>query len=118
MKDLNITYYFGQIEEEYRGDNALFMKINPEGTPQFETVPLNSDEVLQYTEGMHSPMRSYIGVTPNAQLELEERFEQGRLRSAFDLDVQIVRKEIVRRRLEEVSDLEHASLSAAIATGK
>lgn len=118
MKDLNITYYFGQIKEEYRGNNALFMEITPEGTPKFQTVPLGSDELMHATEGIHSPMRSYIGVASNAQLKLEERFKKGGLRTAFDLDIQIIRTEIVNRRLEEFSDLEYASLSAAIATGK
>ena len=118
MKPLNITYYFGQIREEYKGRNALFMEVNLEGKPEFEMLHLDSDELSEYTGGMHSPMRSYIGVNQDAQPELQRRFEKGDLRSAFDLDVQIVREEIAKRRLEEVSDLKYASLSAAVATGK
>ena len=49
MKDLNITYYFGQIRGEYKGRNALFMEVNPEGEPKFEMLPLDSDELLEYT---------------------------------------------------------------------
>jgi hypothetical protein len=118
MKDLNITYYFGQLREEYRGENALFMEIDTKGTLKFKTIPLNSEDLRLYTGGLHSPMRTYIGVTPDAQQKLEERLRKRNLRSAFELDVQIVREEIVRRRVEEISDLERASLSAAIATGK
>ena len=118
MKDLNITYYFGQIREESRGKNALFMKLSDEGEPNFKLMPLDSSELVDYTSGLHSPMRSYIGVNKEAEQKLKDKFEKGNLRSAFGLDVEIVREEIVKRRYDEVSDLQHASISAAVATGK
>jgi hypothetical protein len=117
MKDLNITYYYGQIREEFRGDNALFMELDSRGKPIFKRIPLSSDELSRYTEKMHSPMRAYIGVTPKAQTRLEERFGEGRLQSAFDLDVQIVRKEIVQRRSEEIEDMQIAVASNIAASG-
>ena len=118
MADLNITYYFGQIRKEYSGDNALYMEVTKEGTPEFKSMSLDSDELKEYTGGMHSPMRSYIGVNSDAQLELEKRFEHGELNSAFDLDIQIVREEIVKRRLQEIDELEESSLRGWVASGQ
>lgn len=110
MTDFNITYYFGQIREKYMGNLALFMDVTDEGTPEFKSMPLNSRELIAYTEGMNFPIRSYLGVSSNAQLALEEKFERVELRSAFDLDIEIVRVEIATRKLEEVIKLENVSL--------
>lgn len=119
MSDLSITYYFGQIKKEYSGNYALFMEVDVNGFSDFKTIPLNSNELTSHTSGLlHSPMRAYIGVSENAQLKLEERFKQGQLRSAFDLDLELVRQEIVYRRLDEVNNLESASLSAMVRSGK
>jgi hypothetical protein len=117
MVALNITYYFGQIRKEYSGERALFMEIKEDGSPEFKTFLLNSHELMDNTSKMHSPMRTYIGINLDAQSKIEERFKNGGLRSAFDLDVEIVRKDIVERRAKEVSDLESTILSAIVHSG-
>jgi len=81
------------------------MEINPEGVPKFEQVLMDSDEAISHTGEMHSPRRSYIGVNPDSKQRLEERFEQGSLRGEFDLDIEIVREEIVVQRRKEVEAL-------------
>ena len=140
MTDLNITYYFGQIKSEYRGDMALFIEKEGERKEDihFKLYPLaslqkynsgdhslveqvraiTSAELLKYTGGDHSPIRSYLGVNSEAKEKVEERFKRGNLSSAFSLDHVIVREEIVKRRLEEINGLAYSTLEAAVATGK
>ena len=104
MKELNITYYFGQIKPEYRGRLALFMQVSEEGggsqDPVFEEVSIDSIKVMDSTRGLHSPMRTYIGVNEKAKPALTKRLESGDSQSAFDLDLEVVRPEIVERRVE------------------
>jgi hypothetical protein len=118
MKALNITYYSGQIREEYRGDLALFLEEATKDGPHFVSFPMGSSDLLKYTSGTSFPMRSYLGVNEESEARITERFNQGNLQSAFNLDVVIIRKEVVQRKLQEVKDLVYSHAEAMIATGK
>ena len=83
--DISITYYFGQIKIGYRGGNALFMNLVPgRQHPSFVLIPLrimdtmlNHSEIFVYTSSsIHSPIRSYIGVSPDAKHVLERKYDR------------------------------------------
>jgi len=107
MTDLNITYYYGQIKPEYRGGLALFMSLDSGGNPIFTSNSLKDIKALNAeTEVNRSYMRTYIGVNEKATPAIFERFSRGELESAFDLDCQVVREEVVQQRREEVREIE------------
>jgi len=115
MKELNITYYSGQIKPEFRGLLALFMNAQ-NGQPVFQDGVYNSPLMREITE-RHSPMRAYIGVNDKAQKALEERWAKG-VCNAFTLDGVLVNEDILKLRQEEVSDFEYKCIEAAAASGK
>lgn len=115
--DLSITYYFGQIKPAYRGELALIVE-KEERQLTYKELTLNSADLIQATEeGVHSPIRAYIGVNEKAKRDLQ-LMDIRKLRNLHDLDVIIVREEIVDRRHREICDLLNSSMDAMIATGK
>jgi hypothetical protein len=111
---LNIGYYFGQIREKYQGDYALFMEVSESESPKLKSISLDSDELLGYTGGKHYPVRSYVGVNANAELDLAKKLRQGDTISVFELDFQIVREEIVKK-VRNIFEFEHDILISALA---
>jgi hypothetical protein len=115
-KPLSITYFFGQIKPEFRGDLALFVELlEGEKDPAFTQMPL--ERVTKHSEGVYSPIRAYIGVNKEATAAVSARYYKGNC-NAFTLDHQIVREDIVKRRYDEVQDVIHSNLQAMINDGR
>lgn len=96
-----MTFYYGQIKPEYRGNLILILERNEEkilwGTTELD------QEILNKTDNIY-PLRTYIGVNKKAEMEAEERYKNKdpkEIPSVNELDKILVYETVCQARSQE-----------------